>query len=187
MSYFVMTNPVGPKRKLADFKVDSLNIGFITGSKLVETVPDPIELTWDPENEDGVRVSFYEAAPAPLMIKELVAALQSAGVDNLDTYPVVIHSETGVPDCHDYLAVNIIGAIAAADLDKSEYDDEDEDFDGLFDVMFDYIVIDEDKAKGQLLFRMAESVSTVLVHEKVVNVLKEKGGFGLTLTHTEDY
>jgi len=121
------------------------------------------------------------------MTKEIVNLLQLTGVDNLDTYPVVIHSLTGKSDCEDYVAVNIIGAIAAADMEQSEYDDDDDDFDGLFDVMFDSIVIDEDKAKDYLLFRMAESVSTVIIHEKIVNVLKENGGFGLTFTKPEDH
>jgi len=190
MSYYVITNPVGPKRKLADFKSDDLAINFVTGARLNQVPQNPIELTWEAENEDGIKVSYNETAPVTLMSKELVDALHSAGVDNLDTYPVIIHSETGHPDCYDYLAVNIIGVIAAADMDQSEYDDDDDDdddFDGLFDVTFDSIVIDEKKAKGHLLFRMAESVSTVIIHEKIVNVLKEQGGFGLTFTEPENH
>lgn len=186
MSYFVLTNPVGPGNKLADFRPGSLTINFLMGCALKEAPPNPIELIWDPENEGGLRASYYSAAPAPLMTKELVDALHSAGVDNLDIYPVVIHSQTGKPDCHDYVAVNVIGIVAAADMDQSEYDD-DEFFDGLFDVSFDSIVIDEAKAEGHLLFRMAEAVSTVIVHESVAGVLQAKGGFGLTLVKPEDH
>lgn len=185
MSYFILTRPVEPGNILADFKPDDLNVSFVTGAKITEKLPNPIELTWDPENEKGARVSFYEAAPGTLMAKDLVSALQSAGVDNLDTYPVVIHSESGHPDCHDYLAVNIIGVLATADMEQSEYE-EGEFFDGFFDVTFYSIVIDEEKAKGQLLYRMAETVSTVVIHEKIVDVLKEKGSFGLTFDLPED-
>jgi len=189
MSYYVMTSPVGPGRKLADFKSDNYTLSFTSGDKLTQSPPNPIELTWDPENEDGIKVSYYSAGPGVPMSKDLVEALQLAGVDNLDTYPLVIHSETGNPVCHDYLAVNILTAIVTADMDKSEIDEDnmDDDFDGLFDVSFDSIVIDKEKAEGQLLYRMAESVSTVIIHEKVVNVLKGKGGFGLTFTRPEDH
>ncbi len=53
------------------------------------------------------------------MLKDLVDALSDAGVDNLETYPVVIKSQLDRPDCDDYLAVNVLGAILAADLEKS--------------------------------------------------------------------
>ncbi len=90
----------------------------------------------------------------------------------------MIKSTTGQPQSNDYLAVNIIGTIAAADMLKSVVLD---DPDGpLITVIFESLVIDEAKAGGHLFFRLAESVSTVVVHEKVVRHLESKGGFGLT-------
>ena len=37
---------------------------------------------------------------------------------------------------------------------------------------FDSLAIDEAKAKGQLMFRLAESLSTILVHESVKKALE---------------
>ena len=57
----------------------------------------------------------------------------------------------------------------------------------LVTVTFESLVLDEAKAAGQLLFRLAESVSTVLVHARVVDRLLEQGGFGLTFIDPADY
>lgn len=120
------------------------------------------------------------------MTKELVAALKGVGVKNLDTYPVVIKSKKGAkahkPDCNDYLAVNITSVIKATDMKKSVILDDSD-----WSMTFETLVIDEKKAKGELLFRLWESRSVVLIHEKVVKQLQKKGGFGLTFVKPEDY
>lgn len=103
---------------------------------------------------------------------------------NLDGYPVVIRSASGGPDCHDYVAVNIVGAIAAANMEESEIADMG---DGMIDVTFDSLVIDEAKAGGQLLFRLAESITTIIVNESVVDHLNALGGFGLTFMPPEEF
>jgi hypothetical protein len=54
-------------------------------------------------------------------------------------------------------------------------------------VLFESLVIDEAKAQGQLLFRLAESVSTILIHEKVVSRLRSTGDFGLTFLDLADF
>jgi len=191
MSYFVLTNPVGAANTLADFEpYDGFTGTFRSGAIIKDAPPNPIELIWNKENETGVRVHYYSAAPVVLMTKLLVEALLASGVDNMDIYPVVIKSPSGKEDCLDYVAVNIVGAIAAADMDESEYEGEDEDefFDGMFDVSFDSIVIDQEKAKGALMFRLAESVSAVIIHESVMNALNNNPeDFQLTLPKTEDH
>jgi hypothetical protein len=45
-------------------------------------------------------------------------------------------------------------------------------------MMFESLVIDEKKAKGQLLFRLGESWGTVIIHEKVVKAPTKKGASG---------
>lgn len=184
MSYKILESPIGDGKILADFLPYHEFAGsWNTGARFQTPPKTPIELTWDPDNESGERVSFYEAGIV-LMRKVLLQALEEAGVNNFDTYETVIRSQSGQPDCNDYLAVNIVGAIAAADMDQSETIVES---DGMFDVLFGSLVIDEEKAKGQLLFRLAESVTTVVIHESVVTSLIDKGGFGLTFTDPSEY
>ena len=57
----------------------------------------------------------------------------------------------------------------------------------MIDMAFDSLAIDERNAAGHLLFRLAESVTTVLIHSTVASILKTQGGFGLTFTRPEDY
>ncbi|WP_437833865.1 imm11 family protein [Sorangium sp. So ce1153] len=183
--YFVLQNPVDPSETLADFRPDPrFRASWLTGARFSSAPPNPLELTWVPENEHGRRVAYYVHGPV-LMAKRLIAALEEVGVDNLDTYPVMIRSTKGAPDCHDYLAVNIIGAMDAADMEKSIVLDAP---DGpMITVIFESLVIDEQKAAGHLLFRLAQSASTVLVHEKVASHLRARSELGLTLLDPADY
>ncbi len=185
MAYFVLECPAEPGKPKARLNpYQGFNGDWFGGHSFTIPPPIPVELTWDPDTEMGDRVTYYDWAPPVLMRKDLLAALRAAGVDNLEDYPAIIHSKRGNPDCLDYVAVNVIGAIAAANLEESEISDEGN---GMIDMSFDSLVIDEEKAGGQLLFRLAESVTTVIIHEKVVEQLKRQGGFGLTFTRPEDY
>jgi hypothetical protein len=65
----------------------------------------------------------------------------------------------------DYKAINIIGLVAAADLSKSKYHAPSGT--PLIDTDFDSLAIDESKARGLLMFRLAESVNAIVVHESV--------------------
>ena len=55
--------------------------------------------------------------------------------------------------------------VATADLDLSEW--ESYDGDTKKDVFFDKLVLDEGKCRGLSMFRLAESLSTVVVHKNV--------------------
>ncbi len=183
--YRILACPVGLSETLADFRPDARFSEAWTGaSPFVVAPPAPLELTWMPQNETGRRVAFYPHGPV-LMSKPLVAALQASGVDNLDIYPVVIKSVTGGRPCHDYQAVNVLGAVAAADMEKSVVLDASDG--SLMTVMFDSLVIDPERAFGFSLFRLAENISTIVVHERVVDHLAKCGGFGLTFVDPADF
>lgn len=184
MSYTIMESPVGPGKKSAEFlPYGGFHGSWMSGAKLEELPPNPIELTWNPDNEDGIRKAYYESGVV-LMLKDLIAALREAGVDNLETYPVVVRSTRTDEICKDYEAVNIIGAVAVADIENSVVIDEGG---GMIDMIFGGLAIDMEKAKGHSFFRLAESVGAILVHEKVSDHVREKGGFGLTFTEPEEF
>jgi hypothetical protein len=100
------------------------------------------------------------------MRDDLLAALRNVGVDNLQVFPAQVRDKTKRQVHDEYVAVNIIGAIACANMDESERMDPDDDGD-LIDVDFDSLVIDEERARGALLFRLAESVSAIVVHRRI--------------------
>jgi len=158
-------------------------ISWISGSAFESLVPQPIKLQWDPETE-GLKKSLYSTI-IPLFRKDIVAALQEAGVDNLDSYAVEISDVKLGEISHDYVAVNIVGLVAAMNHDGSRYSD----FwgAGLIDLDIDSLVIDSEKAKGFLMFRLAECVNGIVIARKVKEHLESQGGFGLTFVPPEEW
>ena len=72
-----------------------------------------------------------------------------------------------------YSAVNLLGLIHAADLSKSIYTAHPGG--AKIDVDFNRLVIDPDKARGELIFRLAESVNVILVHDRLKRRLEKEG------------
>ena len=156
---------------------------WLMGLRFDATLPEPILLEWDPST-DGLKKKFYDAS-IPLMTKELVAALRSGGVDNFDCYEVRITDRaSGVVD-DGYLAVNILGVVAAADLRACAF--EDPSGRRLVDMDFDRLQISTTAARGLLLFRLAECVTGLVVHSAVKKHLEAQGGFGLSFVAPQSW
>jgi hypothetical protein len=90
-------------------------------------------------------------------------ALCDAGVDNIDVYDAILRSEDGTVEYKGFKAYNILGLIRAADLSKTQFNPGTR----LIDASIESLAIDADKAMGILMFRLAENVSAVVVHERV--------------------
>lgn len=119
-------------------------------------------------------------SPLPLMSRRLVNALQQAGVDNLQLYPTRLINPQGEkppPEDH-YLAVNILGLVAAADRVRSKLNPDVPE--RMISTDFHSLVIDPEKAHDLLMFRLAENVSAVLVHERVKRFVEASGIHTLT-------
>lgn len=108
-------------------------------------------------------------APLPLMSGRLHRILLDCGVSNLDVYPAVLVDPKSGREYEDYVAFNIIGAIAAANLSESIYSAPDGP---MLSVDFDSLVIDTEKARGALMFRLAESVNGIVVHDSVRSAIE---------------
>lgn len=92
------------------------------------------------------------------------AVFDSLGIDNILYFPAVLHISPLGRDV-DYFAFKIIGRVAAADA-KSHL----EGYQGrqpLGDASIYDLTIDSSKAFNFLIFRLAESTTTIVVHEKV--------------------
>lgn len=143
-----------------------------------EIIPDPIYFSLTPlspwaADHSPHMPSFFRAA-APLFSDALIRALRESGVTNLEVYPVAIRDpDSGVVHTN-YKAVNVVGLIAAADMDKSNATVHPNG-PPIIDVDFDGLVIDEQKAGEALFFRLAESTNGLFVHERVRDYLLEKG------------
>jgi hypothetical protein len=140
-------------------------------------VPDPLEFELKPLNPDasdhGPELPEYFKGHIPLFREDLIVALRDIGVDNLDLYNAVIVDPDDGKKYTNFKAVNIIGVIAAADMGRSSATVHPGG--PVIDVEFDGFAVDERKTGGALMFRLAENTSAILMHEKVVDHLLDKG------------
>jgi hypothetical protein len=121
---------------------------------------------------------FWDS-PVPVMTKRLFTALQQAGVTNIESYHAEISDPAANKTWDNYVAFNIVGKIKAADLKKSSQDP--------MIPWFDSVAIDVPATREALLFRLAESVNAIVVHEKVKQHLEANGIDTLTFIPPEQW
>jgi len=152
-------------------------VSWDLGTRNGTTVPEPLEFELKPldpdASDEGPEMPEYFKGRVPLFRDDLVHALQQAGVDNLELYRAVIVDPDNGQRYTEYKAVNIVGSISAADMARSNATVNPGG--PVLDVNFDGFSVDERKARGALMFRLAENTGAILVHESVVDRLLEKG------------
>jgi hypothetical protein len=125
-------------------------------------------------------------ASLPIMTRRLYEVINKGGVSNLDVYPVILlDKDSGKLLSNDYLAFNIIGLISAADMEKSEFDPNQTD--RLIAMNIDSLTIDESKTRGALMFRLAEAVNGIVIHESVKYAIEATGIETLTFIPPEEW
>lgn len=140
---------------------------FIRGARLA-LASDAVMVFTTNATCDNVLPDF-SGGSIPVMSENFVSLLERAGVDGLQKFPIVIKSAEDGTLWQGYYAVNILQLISCADLARSDYG---EICPGLYD--FDVIAIDTAKLNGQLLFRLAESPSTIIIHKSVGRYIMEQ-------------
>lgn len=150
----------------------------LMGGRLLDIKADEIELPYryTMTVDDGEAPRMYDFYPgAFLMTQRLTAALQAAGVDNLQLFACKIKREHTTKEVAGYTTVNVIGRVACAapaastsmPVGNSKY--------------YTKLAIDPAKAKGQLMFRLKESPLLILLHESVVKAIESEKFTGLAL------
>jgi len=122
--------------------------------------------------------------PLPLLRRDVADIIIKCGVSNIDFYTtsIVVPSGLEVPE---YLAYNIVGKIAAADMGKSEISPSFGDT--LISAQVHKLVIDPAKTRGALMFRLAESLDGIVVHESIKTALSAARIAGLGFIEPEDW
>ena len=171
--YYVMEalDPVGrPLIRLQ--RIDYYNQSWMSGARFDSTrlPPNPLRMRFHPDTEGTLVRDLYEA-PICLMSKRLISVLQGTGVDNLDLYPVVILDEKLGKSQDTHFAVNIVGKIAAADLAQTAFNPGVPE--RMISAAIDRLALDDGATRGELLFRLAESVDAIVVHERVREAVED--------------
>lgn len=146
--------------------------------------PEPIRVDIDPDNENDPMPDLWKG-PVPIMSARLLKVLRDVGVDNIDAYVTEFYDSKGTKVESECFAINVVGKLAAADLEKSDYDEAQPD--RLISMDFDSLAVSEDKARGMLLFRLAESVTTILIHENVKQAIEDAGISGVEFYYPEQW
>jgi hypothetical protein len=142
------------------------------GRPFAKPPPDPIRIELVPVADfTGEPASMFDRYMC-LMSPPMVDALRRCGVDNIDTYPAVLVDNANEREFR-YFAVNILGLVAAADLSKSQWSNFDSA--ARLDTHFESLAVDPAKARGHLMFRLAEDTGTIIVHAKVKQALESAG------------
>jgi hypothetical protein len=132
----------------------------------------PIEVELDPNELPGLLMPLFDRGIL-LMTDAMIEAIRASGVDNLDVYDAVLIDPIENVRHGNYKAVNVIGLVAAADLGKSKW--KATSGEPLIDADFDSLAIDEAKTQGALMFRLAECVSAIVIHQRVKQSLEGAG------------
>lgn len=177
--YYVMTclSPAQGYLATLDYD-DSADPDFLrswmSGDRFDVPPPTPLVLTRETA-PDTVLAELWQS-PVTLMSKRLHAALLAAGVSNLDIYPAEIHDPAQGLVHDDYVAFNLIGRIAAADSLR-RHDD----------VLISAPEISSARVDGALMFRLAEAVNTIVVHDSVKQAIEAAGIDTLTFIDPADW
>jgi hypothetical protein len=144
-------------------------LNWMLGSRFPDPIPAPIQITLDADR--GMMLPMFNAQIL-LFRDDLLAAVRECGIDNLDVYDTELFNPLTNERFRNYKAINIIGAVSAADLAKSQFQAHGAP---IVDVEFDSVAIDSEKANGLLMFRLAENVSAIVVHERVKRHVEKRG------------
>ena len=155
---------------------------WMTGQRITYDVRTPLEYGLDPDYP-GEMLPMYKSA-APLMRADLLAALADAGVDNLQLFDAVLRDLKGNEN-KEYKAVNVVGVVAAADLGNSRMMGTTDST--LVDADFHRLAFREKIPTDLLLFRLAESVNAIVVHDRVKRRIERAGIPGMTFYASDEW
>ncbi len=169
-SYYVLDAANAKRMLLGSLEDPSLDDSWLYGAPFQEPPTIPVIV--------GI-ISGYEKAELmpyfgtpPVMSNEFYEALLSAGVNNLAVYDAILASEDDKIQYKGFKAFNVIGMVRAADLEKTVFFPDNDS--RLLDAGIESLAIDADKAKGLLMFRLAEYAGAVIVHESIKKAIEKR-------------
>lgn len=149
-------------------KKPKLGVSFIRGVPITTPLPNP--LVFEIDYPDGSVLPHFLGDTIPVFSDRLVQTLRSAGVDNFQVFSAILRNPTTGIEWTDYWAFNAVGLVAAAKLEESDFDtlmgDDPEGVDVPL-LAFNNLVLDKKKTRKLLMFRLTQSPSTLLIHDKV--------------------
>ncbi len=135
-------------------------LDFSCGREITQEVDTPIVFVSNAISRDNL--PDIHLGEIPVCSKRLLDLFVEAGITGLQTFPVVIKGEKR-SSWGDFVAFNILETIACGDFPKSTFADNSPSHG-----VYCKLMIDADKAKDALMFRLQEHLPAILIHRTVV-------------------
>jgi hypothetical protein len=168
--YYVLESSNPDRMLLYDFDDPGPEDNWLIGQRFRSAPAEPVVVQIQPGYERKDLLPFF--GTPPVMSAEFHDALRAAGVDNIDVYDAVLRSKDGSVEHAGFKAFNVVGLVAAADLSRTRFAPENPS--RVVDASIESLVIDPAKVKDLLLFRLAEYVSAVIVHERLRRAIEAR-------------
>ncbi|HEV8263943.1 MAG TPA: hypothetical protein VGQ06_03260 [Gemmatimonadales bacterium] len=168
--YYVLEGENPRRMLLYDFDDPGPQDSWLIGQRFHSAPTEPVVVPIQPGYERAELLPYF--GTPPVMSNEFFETLKGAGVDNIETYDAVLQSEDGTVQHRGFKAFNIVGLISAADLTRTKFSSNNPE--RLIDAGIESLAIDPNKPKGLLMFRLAENVGAVIVHDKVRRAIESK-------------
>ncbi len=166
-NYFVLNCEDPDEGYLArlSYSPDDSARSWILGERFATPPPLPVAATVRGLGDDDTVMAELWKSPLPAMSKRLHGALLAAGVSNLDVYDLDIKDPASGNVLQDHVAFNLIGKVAAVDLQRAHL--AKDSVERMVSASFDSLALDESRIGGILMFRLAEALSTIVIHRSV--------------------
>lgn len=186
-SYYVLRveDPEEGYRARLEYKRDYPLRSWMSGARFERQPPEPIAVRLRGTDEEGWVLGDLWLTPITVMSKRVLKAMQSAGVDNLDTYAVELLDPVSGKTHTDFVAFNVIGKIAAADATQTRFTPGVKE--RMVSADIDSLALDQATMRGALMFRLAESVNAIIVHDSVRQAILDAGIDTLTFLEPEEW
>ena len=140
---------------------------FKSGAPFDAGFKPPVLLTLDEELRKGPLPTFF-TSPAFIAKKEIHKALVKLGVDNLQSYAAVIEDPVDGRKIKDYLFLNVIGAVACANMKRSKSESLG---DGM--TVINELVLNAKRVPDLDMFLLAEDTDKMLISELIAKYFRE--------------
>lgn len=167
------------------YQPDDPRRSWILGERFSLAPPEPVRATIRGLGDDETVMAELWKSPVPVMSRRLLAVLREAGVSNLDVYAAALSDPSSGKVYDEFVAFNVIGKISAVDLSRSSL--ASGQVDQRISMSIDHLQLDEARIQGALMFRLAEAVSTLVVHASIKDRIEAAGIDTLTFYEPSDW
>ncbi len=164
-------------------QVRNTKLNWQMGQRFASPPPSPVQVDLNPDFP-GIMLPMFDKGVL-LFAQPMLESIEAAGVDNLETFSAILHDPQSGNRFDNYKAINIVGTVAAANLGESQFTAPSGT--PIVDVDFDSLAIDEAKAGSLLMFRLAECVTAIIIHDRVKQQLERDGIPHLNFVDPKDF